>query len=185
MDRDDGCGLSRRQVLGGLAGGLGVAMATGGVARAAEKARATGTGAGAGEAPPLESPTDLYPRPPFPAQQQPWPGLQSRMTPVPDCGEASYKGAGRLAGRRALVTGGDSGIGRAAAIAFAREGADVAISYLPAEEPDAQQVLKLVRDAGRKAVALPGDLRGEEFCQGLVASAVQQLGGLDLLVNNA
>lgn len=182
MRDDERRGLSRRRVLGGLAGGLGVAMAGGaGIARAAEKA----SGGGAGGAPPLASAAASYPRPPFPAQEQPWPGLQGKMTPVPDCGEQSYEGSGRLAGRRALVTGGDSGIGRAAAIAFAREGADVAISYLPAEEPDAQQVVKLIRDAGRKAVPLPGDLRSEEFCDGLVANAVQRLGGLDLLVNNA
>jgi NAD(P)-dependent dehydrogenase (short-subunit alcohol dehydrogenase family) len=107
------------------------------------------------------------------------------MTPRPDHGETSYKGSGRLAGRRALVTGGDSGIGRAAAIAFAREGADVAINYLPAEEPDAREVVQLVRQAGRKAVAIPGDIRTEAFCQQLVATAVRELGGLDLLVNVA
>jgi NAD(P)-dependent dehydrogenase (short-subunit alcohol dehydrogenase family) len=107
------------------------------------------------------------------------------MDPRPDHGETSYKGAGRLAGRRALITGGDSGIGRAAAIAYAREGADLAINYLPAEEPDAREVLDLVRAAGRKAVALPGDLRDEVFCQRLVADAVRELGGLDILVNNA
>src|SRR5262249_9722823 len=97
----------------------------------------------------------------------------------------SYQGSGRLAGRRALITGGDSGIGRAAAIAFAREGADVAINYLPAEEPDAREVMQLVRAAGRKAVALPGDIRSEAFCTQLVADAVRELGGLDILVNNA
>jgi NAD(P)-dependent dehydrogenase (short-subunit alcohol dehydrogenase family) len=126
-----------------------------------------------------------YPKPPFPMQQQGWPGLTSRMSPRPDHGEHSYRGSGRLAGRRALVTGGDSGIGRAAAIAFAREGADVAISYLPAEEPDAQEVVAIVRAAGRKAVALPGDIRSEEFCRKLVADAVQGMGGLDIVVNNA
>jgi NAD(P)-dependent dehydrogenase (short-subunit alcohol dehydrogenase family) len=107
------------------------------------------------------------------------------MDPKPDHGETSYKGRGRLTGRKALITGGDSGIGRAAAIAFAREGADVAISYLPAEEEDATEVIRLIRDAGRKAVALPGDIREETFCQKLVADAVAQLGGLDILVNNA
>ncbi|MFD1952044.1 SDR family oxidoreductase [Sphingomonas arantia] len=126
-----------------------------------------------------------YPKPPFQAQSQPWPGLASKMNPRPDHGEQSYKGSGRLAGKRALITGGDSGIGRAAAIAYAREGADVAINYLPAEEPDAREVVALIRAAGRKAVAIPGDLRDEAFCQKLVARAAQELGGLDILVNNA
>ncbi|MGZ8248037.1 SDR family oxidoreductase [Methylomagnum sp.] len=96
-----------------------------------------------------------------------------------------YQGSGRLLGRKALVTGGDSGIGRAAAIAFAREGADVAFNYLPVEEPDAREVVQLIRDAGRKAVPLPGDIRDEGFCGKLVADAVRELGGLDILVNNA
>lgn len=107
------------------------------------------------------------------------------MTPRPDHGETSYKGSGRLAGRKALVTGGDSGIGRAAAIAFAREGADVAINYYPTEEPDAREVVDLIRQAGRKAVALPADIRTLDACEKLVADAVRQLGGLDILVNNA
>jgi NAD(P)-dependent dehydrogenase (short-subunit alcohol dehydrogenase family) len=107
------------------------------------------------------------------------------MTPRPDSGETSYKGSGRLTGRKALITGGDSGIGRAAAIAFAREGADVAINYLPVEEPDAREVIDLIRKEGRKGVALPGDIRDESFCNKLVADAVSQLGGLDILVNNA
>ena len=107
------------------------------------------------------------------------------MNPRPDHGETSYKGSGRLTGRRALITGGDSGMGRAAAIAFAREGADVAINYLPSEEPDAREVIALIREAGRKAVAIPGDLRSEAFCQNLVATAMQQLGGLDIVVSNA
>jgi NAD(P)-dependent dehydrogenase (short-subunit alcohol dehydrogenase family) len=139
----------------------------------------------AGSPPPQPAPLIDYPKPPFPTQQQGWPGLTSKMNPRPDHGENSYRGTGRLAGRRALLTGGDSGIGRAAAIAFAREGADVAINYLPAEEADAQAVVELVRAAGRKAVALPGDIRSEEFCRKLVADAVQGLGGLDILVNNA
>ncbi|WP_343628285.1 SDR family oxidoreductase [Roseateles sp.] len=121
----------------------------------------------------------------FPKQSQPWPGLARDMTPRPDHGETSYVGHDRLRGRRALITGGDSGIGRAAAIAFAREGADVAINYLPAEEPDASEVIELIRKAGRKAVAIPGDLRDEAFCQQLVETAVRELGGLDVLVNNA
>jgi NAD(P)-dependent dehydrogenase (short-subunit alcohol dehydrogenase family) len=107
------------------------------------------------------------------------------MTPRPDHGETSYLGTGRLTDRHALITGGDSGIGRAAAIAFAREGADVAIVYLPAEEPDAREVVQIIRAAGRKAVALPGDIRNETFCQALVVNALQQMGGLDILVNNA
>src|SRR3712207_3745538 len=126
-----------------------------------------------------------YPKPPFPVQQQPWPGLASQMSPRPDHGETSYRGSGRLAGKRALITGGDSGIGRAAAIAYAREGADVAINYLPAEEPDAREVVELIRAAGRKAVAIPGDLRDEAFCQRLVEDAGRELGGVDILVNNA
>ena len=107
------------------------------------------------------------------------------MDPKPDHGEKSYKGHGRLAGRKALVTGGDSGIGRAAAIAFAREGADVAIGYLPEEESDAKEVIDLIEAEGRKAIALPGDIRDEAFCQKLINDAVKQLGGLDILVNNA
>ena len=133
----------------------------------------------------LQDPTDKYPRPPYPKQSQPWPGLASKMDPKPDHGETSYKGSGRLLGRRALITGGDSGMGRAAAIAYAREGADVAISYYPTEEPDAREVVDLIRKAGRKAVALPGDIRDEAFCKSMVASAIQQLGGLDILVSNA
>jgi NAD(P)-dependent dehydrogenase (short-subunit alcohol dehydrogenase family) len=133
----------------------------------------------------LENPAEKYIKPPFPAQSQPWPGLAGKMQPRPDHGETSYKGSGRLTGRKALITGGDSGIGRATAIAYAREGADVAINYLPAEEPDAKEVVDLIRRAGRKAVALPGDIREEAFCQRLVSDAVRELGGLDILVNNA
>ncbi len=107
------------------------------------------------------------------------------MTPKPDHGETSYAGSGRLSGRKALITGGDSGMGRAAAIAFAREGADVAINYLPSEEPDAREVVELIRNAGRRAAPLPGDLRDPEFCRRLVSDAVSQLGGLDILVSNA
>jgi len=108
------------------------------------------------------------------------------MNPQPDHGEKSYRGSGGLAGRRALVTGGDSGMGRAAAaIAFAREGADVAVNYLPVEEPDAREVIAVVRQEGRKGIAIPGDIRDEGFCIKLVADAVRRLGGLDILVNNA
>jgi hypothetical protein len=133
----------------------------------------------------LKNPQEMYPKPPFERQEQPWPGLASKMKPVPDHGEKSYKGSGKLIGRKALITGGDSGIGRAAAIAFAREGADVAIGYLPAEESDAKEVVDLIRAEGRRAVALPGDITSEDFCRKLVADAVAGLGGLDILVNNA
>jgi len=133
----------------------------------------------------LKDPRSKYPKPPFPAQSQPFPGLASRMEPRPDHGEASYVGSGRLKGRKALITGGDSGMGRAAAIAYAREGADVAINYLPAEEEDAREVVALIRAAGVKAAPIPGDLRNPEFCRRLVADAVRQLGGLDTLVSNA
>jgi len=133
----------------------------------------------------LEDPKEKYPKPPFKKQSQTWPGLAGKMEPRPDHGENIYKGSGRLAGRKALITGGDSGMGRAAAIAFAREGADVAINYFPTEQPDAEEVIALVKDAGRKAVALPGDLREESFCKKLVEDAVEQLGGLDILVCNA
>jgi NAD(P)-dependent dehydrogenase (short-subunit alcohol dehydrogenase family) len=107
------------------------------------------------------------------------------MNPRPDHGETSYKGSGRLAGRKALITGGDSGMGRAAAIAYAREGADVAINYLPAEEADAKEVIDLIKKEGRKAIAIPGDIREEAFCKRLVDEAVKGLGGLDILVSNA
>jgi NAD(P)-dependent dehydrogenase (short-subunit alcohol dehydrogenase family) len=132
-----------------------------------------------------EDPTTKYPRPPFKAQSQPWPGLARDMDPKPDHGEKSYKGSGRLQGRKALITGGDSGMGRAAAIAYAREGADVAINYLPAEEQDAKEVIDLIKKEGRKAIAIPGDLRDESFCKRLVEETIQGLGGLDIIVNNA
>ena len=133
----------------------------------------------------MEDPREKYPKPPFKSQQQPWPGLAREMDPKPDHGEKSYKGSGRLQGRKALITGGDSGMGRAAAIAYAREGADVAINYFPSEEPDAKEVIEIIQQAGRKGVSIPGDLREETFCQRLVAEAVQKLGGLDIVVCNA
>jgi len=133
----------------------------------------------------LRNPVDQYPAPPFQKQSQPWPGLACRMNPPPDHGEESYQGSGRLNGRKALITGGDSGMGRAAAIAFAREGADVAINYFPSEEEDARQVIELIEKAGRRGVAIPGDLREEQFCCHLVEEAVTKLGGVDILVNNA
>ncbi|WNN44474.1 MULTISPECIES: SDR family oxidoreductase [Winslowiella] len=129
--------------------------------------------------------TTDYPAPPFERQPQPIPGLASKMIPVPDHGEKSYRGSGRLAGRKALITGGDSGIGRAVAIAYAREGADVAINYLPEEESDAAEVIALIKAEGRKAIAIPGDITSESFCKSLVHQAAEQLGGLDILVNNA
>ncbi|MEI5688813.1 SDR family oxidoreductase [Sphingomonas kyungheensis] len=171
-------GLSRRAVVGGAAIGLAASTAASAAAQQAGGAAAT---AGPG----LIDPTTQYPRPPFEKQSQPFPGLASKMNPRPDHGETSYKGSGRLLGRKALITGGDSGMGRAAAIAYAREGADVAIAYLPAEEPDAREVIALIRQAGRKAVAIPGDLRDRAYCAKLVDTAVRQLGGLDILVNNA
>ena len=166
--------VSRRGVVGGAAVGL-----------AAAAVPAFGQSAGTMSETPLTDPTTQYPKPPFARQSQPFPGLASKMMPRPDHGEISYKGSGRLRGRKALITGGDSGMGRAAAIAFAREGADVAIAYLPVEEPDAREVVTLIQQAGRKAVAIPGDLRDRAYCLKLVDTAVKQLGGLDILVNNA
>jgi NAD(P)-dependent dehydrogenase (short-subunit alcohol dehydrogenase family) len=120
----------------------------------------------------------------FAPQQQKVPGVQARMTPVPDCGENSYRGSGKLTGKRAIITGGDSGIGRAVAIAFAREGADVLISYLN-EDDDAHDVARYVEDAGRKCVLVPGDLSDAAHCRAVVDRAVQEFGGIDILVNNA
>ena len=133
----------------------------------------------------MQDPTKQYPSPEFPEQSQPVPGLAREMDPKPDHGEESYRGFGRLEGRKALVTGADSGIGRAAAIAFAREGADVALSYLPSEEADAREVVALIEKAGREAVPIPGDIRDEAFCSKLVEDSRKALGGLDLLVNVA
>ncbi|GHH82087.1 NAD(P)-dependent oxidoreductase [Kitasatospora indigofera] len=132
-----------------------------------------------------QDPAGRYPRPDFAEQSQPHPGSGARMDPEPDHGEDSYRGSGRLVGRRALITGGDSGIGRAVALAFAREGADVAFCHLAAEEEDAGVTARLVEGAGRRALAVPGDLREEQFCADLVTRTVEALGGLDILVNNA
>ena len=171
--------ISRRTVLSGI----GASLAT---AAMSPVLSAQGAASPSDAAPaPLADPTSKYPKPPFKGQSQPWPGLAGQMDPRPDHGETSYKGSGRLKGRRALITGGDSGMGRAAAIAYAREGADVAINYLPAEEPDAREVIALIKAEGRKGIAIPGDLRDEAFCQKLVAEAVRQLGGLDIVVSNA
>jgi NAD(P)-dependent dehydrogenase (short-subunit alcohol dehydrogenase family) len=133
----------------------------------------------------MDDPRSKYPKPPFREQTQAWPGLAKEMDPKPDHGETSYRGSGRLAGRKALITGGDSGMGRAAAIAYGREGADVAINYLPAEDADAQEVIAFIRQAGRNAAAIPGDIRDAAFCKRLVTEAVKQLGGLDIVVCNA
>lgn len=135
--------------------------------------------------PNLTDPRTKYPHQDFPAQTQTTPALQSRMTPQPDCGETSYVGHGQLQGRRALITGGDSGIGRAAAIAYAREGADVAIQFFPGEEADANAVKALIEAAGRQALLLPADLRDDEAATQLVAATVAAFDGLDLLVLNA
>lgn len=171
--------ITRRKVIGGIGAGLAAvavspAFAMNGIANSASSAVSE-----------LENPVAKYPKPPFNSQSQAWPGLAGKMDPLPDHGEKSYKGSGRLKGRKALITGGDSGMGRAAAIAYAREGADVAINYLPAEEADAREVIALIKTEGRKAIAIPGDLREETFCQRLVAEAVKGLGGLDILVSNA
>ena len=133
----------------------------------------------------MQDPVKQYPQPPFKAQQQAAPGLSKKMDPQPDCGETSYVGTGKLKGRKALVTGADSGIGRAVAIAFAREGADVAIGYLPSEEADAREVMQVIQAAGVKGVILPGDIQDETFCKTMVETAERELGGLDILVNNA
>ena len=165
---------TRRTVIGGAALGMAAAAAPG----LAQERAATPSA-------PMKDPRTAYTTQRFAEQRQPWPALQSKMTPVPDCGETSYRGSGKLTGRRALITGGDSGLGRAAAIAYAREGADVAINYYPTEEPDARQVVDLIRQAGRRAVAIPMDLRTEDNCKAIVARAFRELGGLDILVNNA
>ncbi|WFU58462.1 SDR family oxidoreductase [Bradyrhizobium pachyrhizi] len=125
-----------------------------------------------------------YPKPPFPSQRQPMPGSTKKMDPRPDHGETSYKGAGRLQGRRAIITGGDSGIGRAVAVAFAREGADILIAYLD-ESDDAKEVVALIEKEGRRAIRVEGDLRSADHCRAVVSRAVRELGGVDILVNNA
>ena len=133
----------------------------------------------------LKDPRKQHKQGAIPEQRQGEPGLDSQLIPLADHGQDSYQGSGRLKGRKALITGGDSGIGRAVAIAYAREGADIAISYLPSEQSDADQVIKLIEAAGKKALALPGDLTSEQFARQLVNDAASQLGGLDIVVNNA
>jgi hypothetical protein len=180
MKPEDDASASRRQFVGGMTAGLATAFVSPAFGQQGQQGSPQGLTQSR-----KQDPTTQYPAPPFPQQKQEPPGLASKMVPRPDHGETSYKGSGRLVGRKALVTGGDSGIGRAAVIAFAREGADVAINYLPVEEPDAREVVELIRAEGRKAVAIPGDIRNEAFCSRLVADAVRELGGLDILVNNA
>ncbi|WP_278352999.1 SDR family oxidoreductase [Chryseobacterium gleum] len=172
--------ITRRDAIGKIAATVAVAAVAPGALAQSQSSNTRKTNAKE-----LTDPRSKYPKPPFNKQSQPFPGLAGKMTPVPDHGEKSYVGSGRLEGRKALITGGDSGIGRAAAIAYAREGADVAINYLPAEEDDARQVVELIRKEGRKGIAIPGDIRSEDFCKQLVSQAVQQLGGLDILINNA
>jgi NAD(P)-dependent dehydrogenase (short-subunit alcohol dehydrogenase family) len=134
----------------------------------------------------VQDPSDQYPKPPFPKQDQQPPGTESELKPKADHGEESYKGSGKLTGKKAIITGGDSGIGRAIAIAFAREGADVLISYLDdSEDEDAKTTAKYVEEAGRKAVLVKGDIQDESHCQSIIDTAISELGGLDILVNNA
>jgi hypothetical protein len=130
-------------------------------------------------------PTEQYDQPEHTDEQQPHPGLTHTMQDQPDHGEDSYRGSSRLTGKRAVITGADSGIGRAVAMAFAREGADVVLSHLEAEEADADETVSLVEAEGRKAIRCPGDIRSEETCQKIIDTAVEQLGGIDVLVNNA
>jgi NAD(P)-dependent dehydrogenase (short-subunit alcohol dehydrogenase family) len=131
------------------------------------------------------NPVEQYPKPEYPKQEQQPPGLESEMEPRPDYGEATYRGYGRLEGKATVVTGGDSGIGRAVALAFAREGADVLFTYLDEEESDARETARVVEEAGKRAVAVPGDIRNEEHCQKIVRRATDEFGRIDVLVNNA
>ena len=172
---------SRREFVGGV----GVGIATAAVSPAFAQNDTEATEKYAATVQPMQDPQTKYPKPPFNEQSQAWPGLASKMDPRPDHGETSYKGSGRLLGRKALITGGDSGMGRAAAIAYAREGADVAINYFPTEEPDAKEVIALITKEGRKGIPIPGDLRDEGFCRQLVEQAAHALGGLDIVVCNA
>ena len=133
----------------------------------------------------MQDPTSQYPTMDIPEQTQPEPGLDAELKPQADHGQATYKGSGRLAGRKALITGGDSGIGRAVAIAFAREGADVVITHLPSEQIDADQTIKLADCPEQKLISIAGDLSDENFCSSLIDRAKDELGGLDILVNNA
>lgn len=133
----------------------------------------------------MQDPTKQYPVMDIPEQSQPEPGLDEKLQPKADHGQDTYRGSGRLAGRRAVITGGDSGIGRAVAIAYAREGADVVISYLPSEEVDARDTIRIMQEAGHKALGLAGDITSEDFCKELISYAANELGSVDILVNNA
>jgi NAD(P)-dependent dehydrogenase (short-subunit alcohol dehydrogenase family) len=133
----------------------------------------------------LQDPRTQYPKPPFPKQQQPEPGLALKMDPEPDHGETSYKGTGRMIGRKALITGGDSGIGKAVAIAYMREGAEVAINYLESEQPDVDKLKEVFKKDGKELICIPGDVTNQDFCTQLINTAVNKLGGLDALVLNA
>jgi hypothetical protein len=132
----------------------------------------------------MQNPLEKYPKPPYPEQEQEMPGSEQEMDPKPDHGEKTYKGSGKLKGRKAIITGADSGIGKAVAIAFAREGADVLISYLN-EEEDARETEEYVKKEGRKAILLPGDISDEKHCKKIIDTAVKEFGGIDILVNNA
>jgi hypothetical protein len=165
MDEREKRKVSRREAIAIV--GIGAAMAGTTEVLAQGTASALPSSAAA-----IQDPRSKYPIPPFKKQTQTWPGLAQEMDPKPDHGETSYRGSGRLSGRKALITGGDSGMGRAAAIAYAREGADVAINYFPSEEPDAREVMQLIKKAGRNGVPIPGDLRDEAFCQKLVSEAL-------------
>jgi NAD(P)-dependent dehydrogenase (short-subunit alcohol dehydrogenase family) len=133
----------------------------------------------------MQDPRNQYPQPPFPKQPQPAPGLDQKMDPAPDHGESTYEGSGRLEGRKALITGGDSGIGRAVAIAYMREGASVAINYLPEEQPDVDDLKAVFEKDGKELICIPGDVTDQKFCAELVEKAVSELGGLDIVVSNA
>jgi len=189
-NEDNTNGYTRRQVMGGVGAGIATAavvpvLAKGATLSGNSTAQAIASSSQNTAITGLQDPIGKYPKPPFQGQSQPWPGLASKMDPRPDHGETSYRGSGRLKGRKALITGGDSGMGRAAAIAYAREGADVAINYFPTEEPDAKEVIALIRAEGRIGLPIPGDLRDEAFCKQLVEEAREGLSGLDIVVNNA
>src|SRR3954454_19285511 len=132
-----------------------------------------------------QDPMNQYPQPEFPEQELEYPGLESQRDPKPDYGEKTYRGSGRLEGKATIITGGGSGVRRAVALAFAREGADVLISYLEVEESDAQETVRVVEESGKRAVAVPGDIRDEGHCQEIAEQAVQEFGRIDILVNNA